>query len=192
MAKARSSGPLVSRAGRGGDPGSPARGSGGDPADHERLAVDREVDRVEPATDPHAVRDGTIPVAAMVESIVGCKWSLRLLQLSAEGQTRPSAFLRACAGLSAKVMNERLRKMMRFGIFRRVVRGEKPPIEVEYQLTPFGQRFLGILDEVRRLQDEVDAGAVESRSPEAGAGSQPTASSVARRRRAKVVQTKAE
>lgn len=101
-----------------------------------------------------------IPVAAMVENIVGCKWSVRLLQLCAGGHTRPSAFLRACPGLSAKVMNERLRKMMRFGILRRTVFGEKPPVEVEYLLTPFGRRFLGILDEVRRLQEAVDHGAV--------------------------------
>ncbi len=101
-----------------------------------------------------------IPVAAMVESIVGCKWSVRLLQLCADGYTRPSAFLRACPGLSAKVMNERWRKMLRFGIVRRTVSGEKPPIEVEYRLTPFGRRFLRILDEVRRLQEAVDRGQV--------------------------------
>lgn len=98
-----------------------------------------------------------IPVAAMVESIVGCKWSVRLLQLCADGQSRPSAFLRACPGLSAKVMNERWRKMTRFGIVRRTVCGEKPPLEVAYRLTPFGRRFLRILHEVRRLQDRLDA-----------------------------------
>jgi DNA-binding HxlR family transcriptional regulator len=106
-------------------------------------------------------RDGSsIPVASMVESIVGCKWSVRLLQLCADGHTRPSAFLRACSGLSAKVMNERLRKMIRFGIVRRAVFGDKPPVEVEYRLTPFGLRFMRILDEVRRLQDVVDQAAV--------------------------------
>jgi DNA-binding HxlR family transcriptional regulator len=96
----------------------------------------------------------------MVENIVGCKWSVRLLQLCADGYTRPSALLRACPGLSAKVMNERLRKMVRFGIVRRSVQGEKPPIEVEYLLTPFGRRFLGIIDEVRRLQEAVDRGTI--------------------------------
>jgi len=103
-----------------------------------------------------------VPVASMVESIVGCKWSLRLLRLCAEGQTRPSAFLRGCPGLSAKVMNERWRKMLRFGIVRRTVSGEKPPIEVEYLLTPFGRSFIGVLDEIRRLQDEVDEGVVRT------------------------------
>ena len=99
-------------------------------------------------------------MTAMVESIVGCKWSLRLIELIAQGPARPSALLRACPGLSAKVMSERLRKMLRFGIAQRTVLGEKPPIEVEYRLTPFGRRFVKILDEVRRLQTLLDRGEV--------------------------------
>lgn len=105
-------------------------------------------------------KGSALSVASMVESIVGCKWSVRLLQLCAEDHRRPSAFLRACAGLSAKVMNERLRKMTGFGVVQRTVFGDKPPVEVEYRLTPFGRRFMGILEEVRRLQEAVDHGAV--------------------------------
>ena len=104
-------------------------------------------------------RSGTVPVAAMVENIVGCKWSLRLLALIAEGTIRPGAMQRACPGLSAKVLNERLRKLVRFGIVERKVRGEKPPVEVAYPLTRFGRRFVKILREVRRLQEELDRGA---------------------------------
>lgn len=107
-------------------------------------------------------RDGNrIPVASLVESIVGCKWSVRLLQLSAEGHCRPSAFLRACPGLSAKVMNERLHKMVRFGILERMVFGEKPPVEVEYHLTLFGLRFMKVIEEVRQLQEALDNGELQ-------------------------------
>lgn len=101
---------------------------------------------------------GKVSVAAMVEEIVGCKWSVRLLGLCAQGCHRPSALLRACPGLSPKVLNERLRKMIRFGMVQRIVCGDKPPIEVEYRLTPFGTQFMRILDEVRRLQAAVDDG----------------------------------
>lgn len=97
-----------------------------------------------------------ITVAEMVENIVGCKWSVQVLRVLADHCNRPSAIQRACPGLSAKVLNERLRKMLRYGIIERNVRGEKPPLEVEYTLTPFGKRFMGILDEVRRLQEDVD------------------------------------
>jgi DNA-binding HxlR family transcriptional regulator len=112
----------------------------------------------------HAHRESSdenpIPVASMVESIIGCKWSVRLLQLCAEDHHRPSAFLRSCPGLSAKVMSERLGKMIRFGLLKRTVFGEKPPVEVEYRLTPLGRRFMVILKEVRRLQEAIDHGAV--------------------------------
>jgi DNA-binding HxlR family transcriptional regulator len=103
---------------------------------------------------------GAVPVASMVESIIGCKWSVALIGLISEGVSRPSALLRAAPGLSAKVMNERLAKMMRFGIVRRTVFGSKPPLEVEYALTSFGRRFMRIIDEVRRLQAAVDEGSV--------------------------------
>ncbi len=96
------------------------------------------------------------PVSAMVEKILGCKWSIRLLQIVAVDTARPSAVLRACPGLSAKVMNERWRKLIRYGIVIRTVRGDRPPIEVEYALTPLGRRFMAILDEVRQLQDDLD------------------------------------
>ena len=102
-----------------------------------------------------------LPVSAMVENILGCKWSIRLLECVRGAAVRPSAVLRACPGLSAKVMNERWRKLVRYGIVRRTVFGDRPPIEVEYSLTPFGRRFTAILDEVRHLQDAVDQGAVD-------------------------------
>lgn len=103
------------------------------------------------------VRNDATTVATMVEDIVGCKWSVGILQQVAGGCRRPSGLLRALPGLSAKVMNERLRKMQRFGIVTRMVTGEKPPLEVEYYLSPFGQRFIRIIDEVRHLQEAVDA-----------------------------------
>ncbi|MBM5812780.1 MAG: helix-turn-helix transcriptional regulator [Gammaproteobacteria bacterium] len=99
-----------------------------------------------------------VPVASMVEGIIGCKWSVRILQLCAEDHHRPSAFLRACPGLSSKVMNERLRKMIRLGILKRTVFGEKPPVEVEYRLTPLGRHFVHIVEQVRHLQQAIDDG----------------------------------
>ena len=95
-------------------------------------------------------------VAAMVESIVGCKWSMSLLGLIARDVVRPSCFLRECSGLSAKVMNERLRKMIRFGLITRTALGEKPPLEVRYTLTPFGRQFVRLLEEIQRLQAHLD------------------------------------
>ncbi|HWP02836.1 MAG TPA: helix-turn-helix domain-containing protein [Gemmatimonadaceae bacterium] len=114
----------------------------------------------------------------MVENVLGCKWSLKLLQLVGDGVHRPSALLRATPGLSAKVMNERLRKMLRYGILDREVKGDKPPIEVEYRLTPFGERFLEIVRAVERLDCEVRAGEIPwepSKESSPGASPRPVA-----------------
>lgn len=118
-----------------------------------------EKDNLKTASRKPAKGSGDLPVAGMVEDIVGCKWSMRLLGIVAAGCSRPSALLRECEGLSAKVMNERLNKMMRFGIVQRVVIGEKPPLEVQYTLTPFGNRFNDLISQVHRLQAELDSSA---------------------------------
>jgi DNA-binding HxlR family transcriptional regulator len=88
--------------------------------------------------------------ARMVEDIVGCKWSLTVLGLIAAGVERPGAMQRRVPGLTPKVLNERLRKLLRFGIIERQVYAEVPP-RVEYRLTPFGRRFDGVLKEIAAL-----------------------------------------
>ncbi len=94
----------------------------------------------------------TRAVHAMVEDIVGCKWSLSVLKVVREGVHRPGAMQRAVEGLSTKVLNERLRKLQRFGILEKTAYPEVPP-RVEYRLTEFGRRFASILDGIDRLQD---------------------------------------
>lgn len=95
-------------------------------------------------------------VNAMVESIVGCKWSLVVLQMVRDGVNRPGAMERAVPGLTAKVLNERLRKLLRFGILEKTIYPVLPP-RVEYRLTRFGKKFVRFLREVDRLQAELDA-----------------------------------
>jgi DNA-binding HxlR family transcriptional regulator len=93
-------------------------------------------------------------VAQMVESIVGCKWSLLVLGAIRRGIARPGQMERAIEGISAKVLSERLDKFIRFGIVEKTAFPEVPP-RVEYRLTPFGERFCRILDEVERLEAEL-------------------------------------
>lgn len=92
--------------------------------------------------------------AAMVENVIKCKWSLTVFRLVREGVNRPGAMERAVPGLTTKVLNERLRKFVRFGVFTRAEFAELPP-RVEYSLTPFGQKFAGVLDAVDTLQKEL-------------------------------------
>ena len=97
------------------------------------------------------------PVSCMVESIVGCKWSLQVLENIRKGICRPGEIERNSPGLSTKVLNERLRKLLRFGILHRVSYPQIPP-HVEYHFTRFGKRFLQIIEQVEKLQNELQEG----------------------------------
>ena len=90
----------------------------------------------------------------MVEAIYGCKWSLTVYQLIAAGTNRPGQMVRSVEGLSTKVLNDCLRRNVAFGILERVAYNEVPP-RVEYVVTPFGERFLRVLDELESLQAEM-------------------------------------
>ncbi len=93
--------------------------------------------------------------AAMVETIVGCKWSLTVYQLLANDINRPGAMMRSVEGLSTKVLNQCLRKNVEFGILNKVAYPEIPP-RVEYQVTEFGQKFMVIMDSLQKLQEEIE------------------------------------
>jgi DNA-binding HxlR family transcriptional regulator len=94
--------------------------------------------------------------ARMVEAIYGCKWSLTVYQLLANGINRPGEMVRSVEGLTTKVLNECLRKNIRFGIIERIVYNEVP-LHVEYVVTPFGTKFIRILDELEKLQSEIES-----------------------------------
>lgn len=91
----------------------------------------------------------------MVEDVVGCKWSLAVLGAVRDGVCRPGAIEHAIDGLSKKVLNERLSKLVRFGILEKHAYPELPP-RTEYRLTPFGSRFCGLLDGIDALQREIE------------------------------------
>lgn len=91
----------------------------------------------------------------MVETIFGCKWSLTLFHLLSEGINRPGEMVRSVEGLTTKVLNDCLRKNLEFGILEKTVFHELPP-RVEYSVTPFGKRFISVLDEIEALQQEID------------------------------------
>lgn len=100
--------------------------------------------------------DKATSAAAMLEYIVGCKWSIRILTLIRQGVDRPGAITRSIDGLTTKVQGDCLNKMVSFGILARIAYAEIPP-RVEYKLTDLGQRFVSILDAVSELQHEIDA-----------------------------------
>lgn len=90
-------------------------------------------------------------VKFMVEDVVGCKWSLSVLDMIEQGINRPGMMTREEEGLSTKVLNERLKKLARFGVIDRIEYKEIPP-RVEYQFTEFGKKFIKIIKDLRELE----------------------------------------
>jgi DNA-binding HxlR family transcriptional regulator len=70
------------------------------------------------------------------------------------GVRRPGELVRTADGLRTKVLNERLTKLVRFGVLAKTSYPEIPP-RVEYELTRFGNRIALILDEVHKLRREM-------------------------------------
>ena len=91
----------------------------------------------------------------MVEQIYRCKWSLTVYNLLKNGIKRPGEMVRSVDGLTTKVLNQCLRRNVKFGIIKRIAYPEIPP-RVEYQVTPFGKRFIRILDEIEKLQEQIE------------------------------------
>ncbi len=94
-------------------------------------------------------------VEVLLEDVIGCRWSMSVLDAVGRGECRPGALERRIAGISTKVLGDRLRTFTRAGIFERVQFPEIPP-RVEYNLTVFGKKFLRLLKEVERLQAELN------------------------------------
>ena len=86
----------------------------------------------------------------LVETIFACKWSLTILTVMQTGTCRPGALHKSIEGLSPKVMNQCLAKLVEFSIVSKTAYPEVPP-RVEYAITPFGQRFMVMFD----LLDEI-------------------------------------
>ena len=84
-------------------------------------------------------------VRRIVETVFACKWSLTILTVVQTGICRPGAICRNVEGMSPKVMNHCLSRLVEFSILRKRSYPEVPP-RVEYEFTRFGLRFMGIFE----------------------------------------------
>lgn len=87
-----------------------------------------------------------------LEDVVGCKWSAAVLAAIGRGVTRPGQLERFIPGISTKVLNERLRKLLAYGL---ITRQEFPGkiLRVEYGLTSTGRALSAIIEQIRDLDE---------------------------------------
>ena len=97
------------------------------------------------------ITDDSANLVAMFEDCLGCKWTVQILICVSEGINRPGNLLKNNQGLSTKVLNECLGRLVDYKIIEKVVYPEIPP-RVEYFLTAFGKEFVDVLFEIKDLQ----------------------------------------
>ena len=93
------------------------------------------------------------PLNEIIEGCLGCKWTLHVLGQIQLGVNRPGAIERSAEGLTAKVLTERLVKLVGFRILEKRTFAESPP-RVEYHLTPFGERIAEAIGGLERIRLE--------------------------------------
>lgn len=88
-----------------------------------------------------------------LEDVVGCKWSAAVVGAIKRGVVRPGKLERYIPGISTKVLTERLRKLLAYGL---IVREDHSGVQlhVEYRLTPAGARLAEIIDQLHVHQRE--------------------------------------
>lgn len=97
-----------------------------------------------------SLSDESLSLIAIFEDCLGCKWTLQILMQIAAGFQRPGELLRKNQGLSTKVLNECLARLIDYKILTKQSYAEIPP-RVEYHLTAFGQDFLEILSRLKSM-----------------------------------------
>jgi len=88
-----------------------------------------------------------------LEDVVGCKWSAAVVGALQRGITRPGQLERYIPGISSKILNERLRKLLAYGLATRADHSAAS-LHVEYRLTPTGAKLAGVIEQLHALQEE--------------------------------------
>lgn len=88
-----------------------------------------------------------------ITDILKCKWTLAILDGIRRGINRPGRLEKELPGLTTKVLNDRIKKLERYGIIHRIAYPEIPP-HVEYVFTERGKELLELLSTIRKFIEE--------------------------------------
>ena len=99
-----------------------------------------------------------IGVAAITENMLKRKWSAVILRHLNRGLNDPQEIAKIETTISPKVMSERLRTMVRYGLIARYPR-PAPSDVIEYRLTELGRKILEMIDTIDHLDRQLRQGA---------------------------------
>jgi DNA-binding HxlR family transcriptional regulator len=106
----------------------------------------------------HAPPIPRLGAAAITENLLKRKWSATILRYLEKGVSDPAEITKHEVNISTKVMSERLRTMLRYGLLARFPR-PSPSTVIEYRLTPLGRKLLDMINAI----DELDQQLIKSR-----------------------------
>lgn len=89
-----------------------------------------------------------------LEKVIGCKWSVSVLEAVRLGIKRPGILERSIEGISTKVLSERLRRLTDYGLLEKHIFAEVPP-RTEYTLTEAGESLVKIISQVQELDQRI-------------------------------------
>ncbi len=90
---------------------------------------------------------------SMIADCLGCKWTILLMKHIEHGINRPGKLVKLTDGLTTKVLNQCLSRMIKYKILEKKSFPQTPP-KVEYYLTPFGTDLLQLLKKIELLQSK--------------------------------------
>ena len=96
------------------------------------------------------------PVPAEVRataSLLERRWQLSIIYAAISGALRFNEFAEAIAGISPRMLSERLRDLEAAGLIERTVLPTSPPT-VEYRLTRRGERLGPVIEAMRAYAEE--------------------------------------
>jgi DNA-binding HxlR family transcriptional regulator len=93
-----------------------------------------------------------------LEDVVGCKWSAAVVGALRRGVNRPGQLERYIPGISTKILTERLRKLLAYGLATRTDHSAAS-LHVEYRLTPTGEKLADVIEQLQHLNTEHAAAA---------------------------------
>jgi DNA-binding HxlR family transcriptional regulator len=82
------------------------------------------------------------------------RWQLSIIYAALTGALRFNEFAEAVAGISPRMLSERLRDLEQAGLIERTVLPTSPPT-VEYRLTTRGRRLAPVIEAMRAYAESV-------------------------------------
>jgi DNA-binding HxlR family transcriptional regulator len=103
---------------------------------------------------PSGRRCQPVPVQVReAASLLERRWQLSIIYAALAGALRFNEFAEAVAGISPRMLSERLRDLEAAGLVRRTVIPTSPPT-VEYRLTARGMRLGPVMEAMRAYAEE--------------------------------------